>query len=272
MLKFSRYSYDSKQHHRGAHEYSEQQENLARWISERYERSKSGKPPRLYFGHANYSSLSQKMSRPKSASTRNEEQMMHDAKAKISQTKDPVEKLRLQLLARGSSGILGFGRVFRRMDDDTNKTLNEEEFAKGIKESGVDLTNEEQKEIFSRFDKDGSGGINFDEFLVGIRPPLSKSRLTVIDMAFKKMDATGDGVVTVDDLRKTYSVKSNPQYLSGEKSEDEILLKFLAKFEENGSVDGKVTKQEFTDYYAGISASIDTDAYFDLMMRTAWKL
>jgi hypothetical protein len=38
-----------------------------------------------------------------------------------------------------------------------------------MKESGMDLTDEEVQELFNRFDKDGSGSINMDEFLVAIR-------------------------------------------------------------------------------------------------------
>lgn len=34
----------------------------------------------------------------------------------------------------------------------------------------------------------------------------------------------------------------------------------------------QVTLNEFMDYYAGVSNSIDDDAYFDLMMRNAWRL
>lgn len=34
----------------------------------------------------------------------------------------------------------------------------------------------------------------------------------------------------------------------------------------------QVTPEEFMNYYAGVSASIDTDVYFIVMMTTAWNL
>jgi hypothetical protein len=39
-----------------------------------------------------------------------------------------------------------------------------------------------------------------------------------------------------------------------------------------GEVDGKVTRQEFTNYYSNISASIDNEDYFELMIRNAWHI
>lgn len=55
------------------------------------------------------------------------------------------------------------------MDDDGNKNLNSEEFLRGLRESGLELTDEEGQELFNKFDTDGNGNVNIDEFLVHIR-------------------------------------------------------------------------------------------------------
>lgn len=65
---------------------------------------------------------------------------------------------------------------------------------------------------------------------------------------------------------------------SGKKTEDEILGEFIETFETNHAINGggmrdrSVTIDEFMEYYNNVSASIDNDQYFELMMINSWKL
>ena len=206
------------------------------------------------------------------ATKRHEEDLKRKSKRQENKTDDPIEMLRLKCLARGASGIKGLGRQFRVMDDDGNRKLDYLEFKKGCCDFGLTLEDYEIKNAFQKFDLDGNGTIDFDEFLVSLRPPMSKSRRDIIMQAFRKLDKDGSGSITTDDLKGVYSAKYHPKYLNGEWTELQVFREFLKSFDSPENPDYIVTQDEFINYYSGVSASIDSDAYFDLMMRNAWKL
>lgn len=96
------------------------------------------------------------------------------------------------------------------------------------------------------------------------------------------MDTKGTGVLDVNTVRRFYNAEKHPDVKSLRKSEEEVLQEFLETFEAHKSMaanddtskkgDAKVTLNEFMDYYSNVSASIDDDQYFALMMTNAWNL
>lgn len=59
--------------------------------------------------------------------------------------------------------------------------------------------------------------------------------------AFRKLDKTGDGVITIEDLRGVYNAKCHPKYQNGEWSEDQVFKTFLDSFDSPYDKDGTVT-------------------------------
>ncbi|XP_058959465.1 calcyphosin-like protein isoform X2 [Pocillopora verrucosa] len=182
-----------------------------------------------------------------------------------------MQKIRDACKKRGSGGAKGLGRAFRIFDDDYSNSLNFDEFVTGLRDYKVQLTDEEFQELFDYFDKDKGGQVDINEFINAFRKPLSGSRLKVVDLAFKKADRTGDGVIDCKDMERYYNVQEHPKYKNGEMTKKEVFEEFLERFEPDQK-DGKVTRAEFLEYYACLGANIDSDAYFDLMVRSAWKL
>ncbi|XP_008835150.1 calcyphosin [Nannospalax galili] len=182
-----------------------------------------------------------------------------------------MEKLRAQCLSRGASGIQGLARFFRRMDRDRRQSLDAGELQRGLAQLGLDVDEVEAKAMCGRWDRDGNGTLDLEEFLQALQPPMSQAWEAVIAAAFAKVDRTGDGVVTVDDLRGAYSGWAHPKVRSGEWTEDKALRSFLDTFDMSDQ-DGQVTLAEFRDYYSGLSASVDTDEEFVTMVTSAWRL
>ena len=64
-----------------------------------------------------------------------------------------------------------------------------------------------------------------------------------------------------------YNAAKHPDVTSGRRKEGEVLTEWLSTFEVGGTIDGVVTREEFVNYYHNVSASIDLDDYFVLMME-----
>jgi len=179
--------------------------------------------------------------------------------------------LRESFKAHGVTGIFSMGRKFRIIDDDGNGTIEFSEFKKCIAEHALDWSDAQLKAVFDNFDTDKSGSISFDEFLKGCRDPMNSRRQQMTLMAFAIMDADKSGVIEMNDIQGKYNADKHPDVISGKRTTTEVLREFLDTFD-SAEKDGKITPAEFLEYYSNVSASIDNDDYFELMMRNAWHI
>lgn len=183
-----------------------------------------------------------------------------------------MDKVKAVLLERnGVHGIRGLGRMFRIIDDGGDGGLDREDFKWGLYDYGVRISDQEFTMLLDAFDTNGDGVISFDEFLVALRGDMSPARLAVVQEAFEKLDVTGDGKVTLADLEKLYDASHHQEVLQGKKTQEEVLSDFLSQWDTIDQ-DGVVSLEEFQRYYRDVSASVDTDEYFEQMVRNAWRL
>jgi Ca2+-binding EF-hand superfamily protein len=191
-----------------------------------------------------------------------------------------LKSFREKLAARGTRGIFTIGRMFRILDDDNSRSLDQAKWAKCLKDYRMDMNQGESDILFNVFDQDHDGHIDYNEFLVAIRGPINDFRKKFVQLAFKRLDKNGDGEIHMDEIKGVYNAKMHPDVRSGKRSEDEILAEFLETFDihhANHTGDHKlqdpiITFDEFLEYYSNVSASIDDDKYWELMMTNAWNL
>jgi Ca2+-binding EF-hand superfamily protein len=172
---------------------------------------------------------------------------------------------------RSGNGIRGLKIMFRAIDRDRNKSVDPTEFKYAMRDYGIPISDDEVSAVVKYFDSNRDGKISFDEFLRAVRGDLNERRLEMVHMAYNVLDKSGDGLVTIEDIMQAYDASYHPDFQSGRKTKEEVLREFMQVWETHKK-DGIVTKEEFEDYYKDISASIDSDDYFELMIRNAWHI
>jgi len=182
-----------------------------------------------------------------------------------------VDRVRAALRARGTYGIRALGKAFRILDDRRDGKLDREDLKWGLFDFGVRLTDEEFEMLLDAVDTSGDGLVSYDEFLLAVRGPMSERRRAVVAEAFARLDRDGSGQVTAEDLVGVFNAKFDEGVRAGTRTEAQALGEFLEQWD-TLEADGSVSPAEFERYYADVSASIDSDDYFETMVRKCWRL
>ncbi len=109
---------------------------------------------------------------------------------------------------------------------------------------------------------------------------MNPRRKALVSMAFSKFDTDGSGTITIEDLQGVYDASHHPDVIKGKMTEEEALLEFLSHFRVDvpknklapKTATQIITTADFERYYSNLSASIDDDDYFELMIRNAWHI
>lgn len=185
---------------------------------------------------------------------------------------DVLIQLREQLSRNTGTGVRALGQTFRALDSfDGNRKVDRNEFVAALQRLGLSLSTYEYQLLFNYFDVDRDGSIAFDEFLVGVRGLPNPKRQALIDKAFLKFDKDGNGYIEAVELRGVYNCHLHPKVLAGVWTEEQAFSDLLSNFNDRNR-DGRISKAEWNEYYAAVSAGIEQDAHFVHLMKAAWQL
>ena len=181
------------------------------------------------------------------------------------------------LAAQGPMHALSLARQFKIIDENGNRMIDFSEFSKCINNAGLKVPEEALEELFQLFDYDNSGAISYDEFMVRLLGQMNERRIAVVKAAFNKIDLDKSGVVELNEVKRWFNTKNNPQVLNGDYTEEELYSRFIETFGNHhnlysGIRDKRVTWDEFLDYYKFISFVTPDDDLFEGILVAAWKL
>ena len=195
-----------------------------------------------------------------------------------------VESIRAFLHQREADGTDAFRGLTRLLLTKSTRAYNslvlsKEGLFNNLQLYGVLVTLPECTVLVKKFDRFNKNELCVPDFLRAIRGHMPQPRVDVVREAFNHVDKDRKGFVTLDQLaacadsgavvaagrrRSLVAVPTAGEHAYNEFVKEWASLSDLTK--------GKITWQDFLDYYTDISAATDVNIEFDTFVRQTWRL
>ena len=175
------------------------------------------------------------------------------------------------LSSRGIRGILSLQRLLRAADPEACKILNSSDFKKCMRDARIELTDRELDSLFNYFDTDCVGTIEYEELIKTIGGSLSEHRKSLVNKVFDQLDKDRTDQLDAAFVADSYNAEKHPDVLERKKSAHDVFQDFLYTFDVGGEVEGKVTRNEFENYYTMLGSTINDDRTFEQVLINVWE-
>lgn len=166
-------------------------------------------------------------------------------------------------------GYFVFASKLKETEEKLYKVITYESFYKSLNEMQINLSERQSKDLFSLLDLSDKKCISIIEFLRLLQRPLSEKRRNTIITQFAIIDQARRGHCQIDELKAVFNPKQHPEVKYGRKTENDVYQEFT--FTLNAFIIlkdlSKIAIEDFIEYYAIISGSIDDDSYFEMLLN-----
>ena len=132
--------------------------------------------------------------------------------------------------------------------------------------------------LFNVFDTSGDGQISFDEFLTALCGELNPIRKRLVNEAFDKLDANGNGTLELEEVKNNFDPSRHPDVIAGTKSVEQARFGFFEMFtsfhnaNNQFSGDKSVTRSEFLEYHQYMNEAFEKDLEFKNFLVGVWNM
>ena len=150
-----------------------------------------------------------------------------------------------------------FMKYLKTNEEPISHKISIEDLSVAIQELHLNISYDEMHEFFTNLDVEKTGRIPTNDVIKVIKGILNDKRKSYINTIFSQIDTDKKGVIKVNDFKILFNARNHPD---------------VSYIRINNILDNSLNKEQFIDYYSGISPSIKTDEDFKNILVKVWNI